>query len=334
MNTKITSITNESLKEAKGIIESGGLVAFPTETVYGLGANAFDDDAVKSIFEVKGRPQDNPLIAHVHTDYDLSALIDYDPPYAEKLRKAFLPGPLTLVYRSQGRVSRFVSCGLDTLAIRVPSHEGAQAFLREVNLPVVAPSANISKHISPVTAEHVLEDFNGKIPLILEGGKCTGGIESTVCDVTGSIPVILRAGLITQEMIQEVVGACEVYHMKEGEKPKSPGMAYKHYSPKCRTMIFKSDEVEDAIACYKEETQKGNRPCLLCENSVALRYSELNCLDLGKNDREMAANLYDLLHVGEKNADVIIAIEPKNQSGIMVGVMNRLTRACQGSSKK
>ena len=151
MQTQIKEITKESLKEAKKIIEGGGVVAMPTETVYGLGGNAFNDEAVKKIFEIKGRPNNNPLIAHVHTDYDLSKIIDFDPPYAKQLREAFLPGPLTLVYPSTGKVSPFVSCGLNTLAVRVPSHQGAQAFLKEVGIPIVAPSANISRHVNTHT---------------------------------------------------------------------------------------------------------------------------------------------------------------------------------------
>ena len=149
MQTNIKTITPESLREAKNLIEKGDVVAIPTETVYGLGGNAFDDSAVKKIFEVKGRPNDNPLIAHVHKDYDLLQIVDYDPPIAKKLREAFLPGPLTLVYPSTGKVSPFVSCGLNTLAVRVPAHAGAQAFLKAVDIPIVAPSANLSKHVSP-----------------------------------------------------------------------------------------------------------------------------------------------------------------------------------------
>ena len=168
--TRIEKISPQSLAESKRIILDGGVVGIPTETVYGLGGNAFDDGAVKKIFEVKGRPNDNPLIAHIHLDYDLSKIIDYDTPCAKKLREAFLPGPLTLVYPSTNKVSPFVSCGLNTLAIRVPSHEGAQAFLKTVDTPIVAPSANVSKHVSPTSAKHVFEDFNGKIPLILESG--------------------------------------------------------------------------------------------------------------------------------------------------------------------
>ena len=166
MQTKILPVDKDSLTEAKNIIFSGGVVAIPTETVYGLGANAFDDDAVRKIFQIKGRPNDNPLIAHVHKAYDLSQIVDEIPAYAIKLQQAFLPGPLTLVYPSKNKVSKYVSCGLDTLAVRVPSHEGAQAFLKEVGIPIVAPSANLSGHVSPTSAGHVYDDFNGKIPLV------------------------------------------------------------------------------------------------------------------------------------------------------------------------
>ena len=180
MRTEILPLGDESLARAKKLLRAGELVAFPTETVYGLGADARSDAAVENIYRVKGRPSDNPLIVHVHKDYDLSALVEDDRPYAAKLREAFLPGPLTLVYRSRGKVSPKVSCGLDTLAVRVPSHPEAQRFLRYVDIPVAAPSANVSKHVSPVSAQHVFDDLNGKIPLILDGGSCSGGIESTV----------------------------------------------------------------------------------------------------------------------------------------------------------
>ena len=280
MKTEIKQITSDSLLEAKTIILDGGVVAIPTETVYGLGGNALDDEAVKRIFEVKGRPNDNPLIAHVHTDYDLSKIIDYDPPYAQALREAFLPGPLTLVYPSTGKVSPYVSCGLNTLAVRIPSHAGAQAFLKEVDLPIVAPSANLSKHVSPTSAQHVFEDFEGKIPLILDGGECEGGIESTVCDVTGEVPVILRPGLITKEMIEKVCGVCEVYApvLKAGDKAKSPGMMYKHYSPRCKTFLFKAEEMEKAKAVVLQESEKG-KVAVLCEHSRSEEHtSELQSL--------------------------------------------------------
>ena len=332
MKTLIKEITPATLAEAKNLIFDGNVVAIPTETVYGLGGNAFDDAAVQRIFEVKGRPNDNPLIAHVHTDYDLSKIIDYDPPYAEKLRKAFLPGPLTLVYPSTGKVSPYVSCGLDTLAIRVPSHEGAQALLKEVDIPIVAPSANLSKHVSPTSAKHVFEDFEGKIPLILDGGACVGGIESTVCDVTGDIPVILRPGLITREMIAEVVGDCKEYtpDFQSGEKVKSPGVLYKHYSPRCKTTLFAPSQIEEAVAAYVRESADGKRVAILCEESLLSVFSAVGALTLnfGKTDSEMACRLYELLREAEKICDVLIAIEPRKTDGIMTGVLNRLRKAC------
>ncbi len=302
----------------------------PTETVYGLGGNAFDDNAVKKIFEVKGRPNDNPLIAHVHSDYDLSKIVDFDPPYAKQLREAFLPGPLTLVYPSKSKVSPYVSCGLDTLAVRVPSHAGAQAFLRAVEIPIVAPSANLSRHVSPTSAKHVFDDFDGKIPLILDGGNCEGGIESTVCDCTGEYPVILRPGLITQEMIAAVVGVCGTYTPKfeKGEKVKSPGVLYKHYSPKCKTLLFSGEDYEKALKKCKDEGQ--GKIAVLCEEKwlPIFENAGVKCLNLGKTQRDLAMNLYGKLREAETLCDTLVVIEPTEKDGIMVGVMNRLQKAC------
>ena len=332
MKTEIKPVTPESVEEAKNLIFSGEVVAIPTETVYGLGGNAFDDTAVKRIFEVKGRPNDNPLIAHVHTEYDLSKIIDYDPPYAKKLRDAFLPGPLTLVYPSTGKVSPYVSCGLNTLAVRVPAHTGAQAFLKAVDIPVVAPSANLSKHVSPTSAQHVYEDFEGKIPLILDGGECTGGIESTVCDVTGEIPVILRPGLVTREMIASVVGDCKHYEpsLKAGEKVKSPGVLYKHYSPRCQTALFSFADKDKAVELCRKTLREKKSVAVLCEDGLSDGFSALGVpvLNLGKTDEEMANRLYTLLREAEKLCELLIAIEPSLSGGVMSGVMNRLKKAC------
>ncbi len=332
MKTFIKDITLESIEEGKNIILSGGVVAIPTETVYGLGGNAFDDIAVRKIFEVKGRPSDNPLIAHVYAEYELSKIIDYDPPYAKRLREAFLPGPLTLVYPSTGKVSPYVSCGLNTLAVRVPSHEGAQAFLKAVDIPIVAPSANLSKHVSPTSATHVFEDFEGKIPLILDGGPCVGGIESTVCDVTGDIPVILRPGLITREMIAGVVGDCKEYtpNFQSGERVKSPGVLYKHYSPRCKTLLFTPAQLEEVFSVCGAEKNEGCKVAVLCEEKWTSLFTQagINVLNLGKTESEMACRLYDLLRIAEKICDTLITVEPTDSGGIMTGVLNRLRKAC------
>lgn len=328
MKTEILEIDENSLAIAKDIIVNGGVVAIPTETVYGLGANAFDTEAVESIFEIKGRPNDNPLIVHVHKDYDVSALVKDVPDYAKLLAKAFLPGPLTMVYKSRCAVSPAVSCGLDTLAVRIPSHEGAQRFLKYVDLPIAAPSANVSKHVSPTSAQHVFSDLNGKIGLILDGGNSVGGIESTVLDCTGEKPVILRSGLITREMIAKVAGECREYVYKDGMRALSPGMKYKHYSPACRTCLFNSDELDKAVVKYKEESAKGVKAYLLCDGETAERAKVRNVLNLGYGENEIAANLYSKLREGENVAELIIAIAPEKQDGVMVGVMNRLTKAC------
>ena len=329
MQTEVQKIGERSLARAKELLLRGECVAFPTETVYGLGAAARSDEAVERIYRVKGRPQDNPLIVHIHPGFDLGSLV-YDEPYAQKLREAFLPGPLTLVYRSRGRVSVKVSCGLDTLAVRVPAHPEAQRFLRYVDIPVAAPSANRSKHVSPVSAQHVLDDLNGKIPLILDGGPCLGGIESTVCDITGPYPVILRAGLVTREMIAGVVGRCDEYIPKEGEKVRSPGMKYKHYAPSCETRLFAPADAAAALAEYRRAVQGGRRVRVLCEDAVAGMFPAEAVLALGADGAAMAENLYRLLREAETCADLLIAIEPAGRGGVMTGVLNRLRKACAG----
>ncbi len=335
METKIQPITSDSIAEARTILLGGGVVAIPTETVYGLGGNALDDDAVRKIFEVKGRPNDNPLIAHVHAEYDISKIIDYDPPYAKKLRAAFLPGPLTLVYPSTGKVSHFVSCGLNTLAVRVPSHEGAQAILKAVDIPIVAPSANLSKHVSPTSAAHVFEDFEGKIPLILDGGACEGGIESTVCDVCGEVPTILRPGLITREQIAQVVGDCKEYTPKfeTGEKVKSPGVLYKHYAPRCQTKLFSKTELDEAVALCAHAKLEGKKVAVLCEEGLLSLFEQAGvfALNLGKTEGEMACRLYDLLRKAEKVCDLLVTVEPTDVGGVMTGVLNRLRKACNST---
>ncbi len=328
MQTRILPIDENSLKEAKNIILSGGVVAFPTETVYGLGANAFDGQAVESIFRIKGRPNDNPLIVHVHKDYDINTLVSYVPDYAKKLAKEFLPGPLTMVYKSKGVVSSAVSCGLDTLAVRIPSHSGAQKFLKYLDLPIAAPSANLSKHVSPTASEHVFSDLQGRIPIILEGGRCSGGLESTVLDCTGETPVVLRSGLVTREMIAACVGDCGEYVYKEGDKALSPGLKYKHYSPNCRTCLFDVANTKAALETYDKEMANGVKVALLCDNKTAEQAGDRVVLKLGDTQSEFAANLYYLLREGEKIAELIVAIAPEGRSGIMKGVINRLSKAC------
>lgn len=324
--TKISPINPSSLADAKRLILNGELVAFPTETVYGLGALATDDEAIKKVYAVKGRPSDNPLIVHVHKDYDVSTLADCGGGYAAKLREAFLPGPLTIVYKSRGRVSPLVSCGLNTLAIRVPQSQEAQEFLKFVDLPIAAPSANISKHVSPVEAMHVYNDFNGKIPLILDGGRCNGGIESTVLDATGEYPVILRKGLITAEDVARVCGKCLYADENTEGKAKSPGMKYRHYCPSVQTALFKRDEVTKAIALYDDYENSGKSPVFLADGEMVRFIGDRKVLKLGNTAREMAANLYELLRKGEEY-DLIIGFELDVKDELSMSVNNRYSKA-------
>ena len=328
MQTRIEKVTAESVERAKQILQSGGVVAIPTETVYGLGAIGTDSKAVKKIFEIKGRPPDNPLIAHVHENYDLNRLVEIECDYAEKLIKAFTPGPLTMVFKSKGVVCSEAVCGGHTLAVRIPKHEGCRQLLRAVDAPIVAPSANLSKHVSPVTAEHVLNDLDGKIELILDGGKCSGGIESTVLDCTEKVPRILRAGLITKEMVEKVCGGCLIAEHKEGDKVKSPGVKYKHYRPKCETALYSYGDVEGVLSRYEKETANGKRAFIMCADEFIKDFSGKNLLLLGKDEKEIASNLYDKLLEGEKKADIIIAVAMPDERGVYLGVMNRLRKSC------
>lgn len=327
--TEILPVDEHSLALAKEIISAGGAVAFPTETVYGLGADAFNTEAVNGIFKIKGRPNDNPLIVHVHKDYEIERIVCNIPSYAKKLAEKFLPGPLTMVYKSRNKVSRAVSCGLDTLAIRIPSHTGAQKFLKYLDIPIAAPSANISKHVSPTTAEHVFSDLNGKINLILDGGNCSGGIESTVLDCTGDFPVILRSGLVTREMIEATVGKCGEYIFKEGGVARSPGMKYGHYMPSCRTALFRFNDLNKALSLYDSQTANGVKTCILCDGQTAKTLGGRDYLCLGNTPEEMASNLYYKLREAESKAQLMIAVAPEEQGGVMSGVMNRLTKACK-----
>ena len=327
-NTKIKEINEESLIWAKELLENDGLVVFPTETVYGLGANAFSDEAIKKIYEVKGRPSNNPLIVHVHSGYDIDKLVYRDYEYTYKLAEKFLPGPLTMVYRSKGVVSPLI-CKLGTLAVRIPEHKGCQEFLKYVNMPIPAPSANISKHVSPTTAEHCLSDLNGKVPLILQGGKSDGGIESTVLDCTGEIPVILRKGLITKEMIEEVCGRCEYAPFVEGQAVSSPGVMYAHYMPNCQTALFKKENILEAKELYQSFIKNGKIPYFMCDFEIKAILGEgYNYLNLGSSSKECASNLYDKLREGERVADIIIAFEISYNDELSLSVMNRLVKAC------
>ena len=336
MQTEILSPTPEALDRAAALIRSGDLVAFPTETVYGLGADALNPEAVERIFAAKGRPGDNPLIAHIA---DLAAL---EPlirggigPLPRKLAEAFWPGPMTMIFPKSERVPLQVTAGLSTVAVRMPSHPTARALIRAADTPIAAPSANRSGRPSPTTAQHVLDDMQGRIPLILDGGPCAVGLESTVLDVTGEIPRILRPGGVTREMIEAAVGGCLVdpavmRPLREGEKPRSPGMKYRHYAPRGSLTIVtgkEEDVARDICRRYDRALTEGARPLILALQGHLPQYGSRRALSLGEDPEEMARRIFDRLReADELGADVLFS-EAVEDRGIGLAVMNRLGRA-------
>ena len=336
MQTKMLPVGSESLSLAGEIIRAGGLVAFPTETVYGLGANALDADAVARIFEAKGRPGDNPLIVHISAVDQLKPLIAGSPSgIAERLMESCWPGPMTLIFPKSGAVPSTVTAGLDTVAIRYPAHTAAQALIDAAGLPIAAPSANRSGRPSPTMAAHVLEDMDGRIPLILDGGPCEVGLESTVIDVTCDIPRILRPGGVTAEQIADICGGVRVDDavmrpLREGERPRSPGMKYRHYAPRgALTIVVGGDRaVTKRISkFYDEALSEGRKPMILALEGHLAKYGGRRTLSLGADASDMAHALFDALRrADDMGADALFS-EAVTTDGMGLAVMNRLGRA-------
>lgn len=335
MKTIVKPVNEASIAEAAKIIRAGGLVGMPTETVYGLGADALNEAAVLSIFAAKNRPADNPLIVHVSSLEEIPPLVREIPESAKMLMEAFWPGPMTLILPKSDCISNAVSAGLDTVGIRMPASEAARALIRAAGRPIAAPSANRSGKPSPTTAQHVYEDMDGRIPMILDGGECEVGVESSVIDVTGGTPIILRPGGITPEMVKAVLGECEVDEhvmspLKEGELVRSPGMKHRHYSPEAKTAIYEGEgnHVIAAIcAAYDEALDKGEKPCILGfdEHDFGLRVK----ISLGseKEPREAAKRLFAALRELDERGETVALCEAVEPTGIGLAVMNRMGRA-------
>ena len=329
METKI--FTKNQLSEAAALIKNGGLVVMPTETVYGLAANALDPEAVKKIYEAKGRQSDNPLIVHIANITDWSKLVSDVPKEAMLLAERFWPGPLTIILKKSDKIPDLVSGGLDTVAVRMPKNKIAFRFIKECGVPIAAPSANISGRPSPTKFSHVLHDMDGKVDGIIDGGDCMVGIESTVISLAGEIPTILRPGRITAEQISRVIGDVVIHpavgkDIEEGEKVPSPGMKYKHYSPKADLKLIKaSDEAyidyvnnhadkDTAVLCYSEQEQK---------------LSGLNTFSLGAAGDSIthAKKIFDILRsIDEAGLTKAFAPLPE-ENGIGLAVKNRMLRA-------
>lgn len=328
MQTKILKVdeNKEKIDEAASLLKRGEVVAFPTETVYGLGADATNEDAVSKIFQAKGRPSDNPLIVHVATKEQLFHLVTDVQPYVERLIDTFSPGPITYVLKSKGKVATNVTAGLSTVAVRIPNHPVALALLSACKLPLAAPSANISGRPSPTTAKHVFDDLNGKIAAILDGGSCKVGLESTVVDCTGERPVILRTGKITEEDLQKVIDINEVEVFTNNvEKPKSPGLKYKHYAPEIPLYLVESNN--DLQKVIEEEKHKGNRVGALVSNATKPMIQADEIIAIGTNEEEFAANLYEALRSFTKEKVDVIICESFPTKNVGKAVMDRLQRA-------
>lgn len=318
------------------MIKKGGTVVFPTETVYGLGANALNSEACGKIFEAKGRPQDNPLIVHV-ADFDIAKYVEYVPENAKKLMESFWPGPLTIIMQKSDLIPSLVTAGLDSVAIRMPENKIARELIKYSEVPIAAPSANISGRPSPTAIEHCIDDLNGRVDIILGGDRCEVGLESTVVDTTGEVVTILRPGGITRSMLEEVVGRVEIdpaimHKLEIGTKPKSPGMKYKHYAPKAPIMIIEGEDEDKVkyINLKSEELEgEGLKVGILCTDEMMDKY---NCdikISIGSRNYLgiIAANLFDCLREFDKiEVDQIFA-EGFSEDGIGLAIMNRLRKA-------
>ncbi len=318
----------EALKKGAELIRAGEVVAFPTETVYGLGADAFNEVAVRKIFEAKGRPSDNPLIVHIADEKGLEGLVSDVSDSAEAIMKKFMPGPITVIMKKGEKVPLSVTAGLDTVGIRMPSNAVSREFIRECGTPIAAPSANRSTHISPTNAEHVFEDMDGRIPLIIDGGESEVGIESTIVDASTDVPTILRPGAITAEMLAEVLGAVRTFSGKV-VVAKAPGMKYKHYAPSCETVV--AIGAESATKAYDDAENKGLSPVVIARSSTCAKLGGRTHIDLGESDVEICRNIYAALHRGEKIANFIVC-EHFGNEGVCGSVMNRVMKSAGGKT--
>lgn len=318
------------------ILKNGGLVAFPTETVYGLGGDACNPDAAAKIYSAKGRPSDNPLIVHIadiESVYDLAAEV---PDKARTLMEAFWPGPLTIILNKTSKVPDTTTGGLDTIAIRMPSHPAALKLIQDSGVYIAAPSANLSGRPSPTTADHVIEDMNGRIDMILDGGPVGIGIESTIVDMTGEVPTILRPGFISRKMLQEMIGEVRMDPALESVdasvKPKAPGMKYTHYAPKGELSIVEGDAEQVAETINKLTSEKeaaGYTTAVICDTDNMTRYASANVFDAGskKNDITVASALYRILRECDAIGADYIYSESFRDGDMGYAIMNRLVKA-------
>ncbi|MDO4453677.1 MAG: L-threonylcarbamoyladenylate synthase [Eubacteriales bacterium] len=340
METKIVRIKEDHeekwIEEAGQILKNGGLVAFPTETVYGLGANALDEEAAAKIYSAKGRPSDNPLIVHIADFSDLEKIVEEVPEEAKKLADAFWPGPLTMIMRKNEKVPYGTTGGLETVAVRMPNHDIALKMIRAGGGFIAAPSANTSGRPSPTMASHVAEDMNGKIDMILDGGSVGIGLESTIIDLSEEIPTILRPGFITQQMLADVIGRVEIdaalIDNNSKVHPKAPGMKYRHYAPKANMILIRGEKEKVAQKIkqlVEEELKEGRKPGILCAEETAHLYPEGMIKKIGtlREELTISRHLYGALREFDEEKVSSIFSETFETPVLGTAIMNRLMKA-------
>lgn len=342
METRLVKINNmedckKDMEEAGELIKAGELVAFPTETVYGLGGNGLLPDAAKKIYAAKGRPSDNPLILHVCDMQMVESLVKEIPDNARRAMEYFWPGPMTVILQKADQVPDCVTGGLDTVAIRMPDHPVALELIRRSGVPIAAPSANTSGRPSPTKAEHVMEDLHGKIPMILDGGAVMVGVESTIIDFTETVPVILRPGWITKESMEEFLG-CKVLmntSLKASDHgiPRAPGMKYKHYAPKAQMVLVLGDDQEKVVdhinQLAKEQKERGKKIGIIASEETKDLYQADEVVSVGQRAHleTVTAHLYDVLReFDHKDVDMIYS-EGFEGEPLSEAIMNRMVKA-------
>lgn len=342
MKTKVIKIDKKNIDEnliveSANVLKSGGLVAFPTETVYGLGANGLDEEAVKKIYKAKGRPSDNPLILHISSKEELPPLVENIPDLAYKCMDEFWPGPLTMIFKKSKIIPRIITGGLDTVAIRMPSHPIASQLISKSGVPIAAPSANTSGRPSPTNANHVIEDMMGKIEVIIDGGNTGVGLESTVLDLSTDTPMILRPGGITLEDLKEIIPNITQDRsiIKNDIVPKSPGQKYRHYAPKAEMLLFTGDIdkiIDEINKQVNSLVAQGKKVGVMATEETKDRYSNGLVLVSGSrtNPETIAANLFSTIRDFDKeNVDIILA-EGVSIDNIGMAIMNRMIKAAGG----
>lgn len=325
----------EVINKAADILKIGGLVAFPTETVYGLGANALDPVAVKKIYEAKGRPSDNPLIVHISALDELPPLVATIPDNAKRLMSAYWPGPLTIIFKKSDIIPLETSGGLDSVAIRFPENKVAQLIIKQAGIPIAAPSANSSGKPSPTRASHVQYDLEGKIDMIIDGGHCEFGLESTIVDLTGDKPCLLRPGSITLHMLEEVLGEVLVdkavlTKLTGNEQPKAPGMKYTHYSPTANVTIVRG-EIDKMVAGINSLIQQSNsqKTGVIATEQTKDKYTNAEVLVIGDrlHPETIASNLFKMLRKCDYLGITQVYVEAFEEDELGLAIMNRLKKA-------